>query len=398
MNKATVKEVDFKGKKVIVRVDFNVPLDEQGRITDDARIRAALPTIQHILAQGASRLILMSHLGRPKGKVVESMRLSPVAPRLAELLGEAVEKLDDCIGEEVKKEIEKSSARIIVLENLRFHPEEKSGDESFAKELASLAEIYVNDAFGTAHRAHASTTIIAQFLPAAVGFLIEKEINFLSQALEPNHPYVVILGGAKVSDKIDVVENLIQKADTILIGGAMAYTFLKSQGVDVGSSRLEADKLELAKGILAKAKERNVEIVLPPDHVAVDAVDNPSSKTICETIAEGFMGVDVGPKTIELFKGKLASAKTVLWNGPLGIFENPAYSEGTKAVAEFLATLADATVIVGGGDSAAAAKKFGVAEKLSHISTGGGASLEFLEGKELPGIAAIPDKTKVNWY
>jgi len=390
--KATLKDIDFKGKKVIARVDFNVPLSEDGEIRDDARIIAAMPTIQYVLSQGAAKLILMSHLGRPKGKAVDSMRLAPVAKRLAELMGEGVHQVNDCVGDEVKQKIEASSARVILLENLRFHPEEKAGDEAFAKELASLADVYVNDAFGTAHRAHASTTIIAKFLPSCLGYLMEKEVTFLSKALNPDKPYVVILGGAKVSDKIGVVENLIEKADRILIGGAMAYTFLKSQGIDVGNSRIEADKLDLAKEILSKAKEKNTEIVLPIDHVAVSSVDNPDSKKTVEIISGDFMGVDVGPKTLELFKQKLQDAKTVLWNGPLGIFENPSYADSTKEIAVFLTALTEAIVIVGGGDSASAAKTFGVADKLSHISTGGGASLEFLEGKELPGIAAIADK------
>jgi len=391
MAKLTVEDLDFKDKKVIVRVDFNVPLDEQGKITDDVRIKSALPTIKYLLDKQAKKVILMSHLGRPKGKVVESLRMNPVAERLSILLEEEVEKLDDCIGEEVKNKIETADKRVILLENLRFHSEEEKGDEDFAKELASLADIYVNDAFGTAHRAHASTTVIAKLLPSCLGFLMEKEVNYLSCALLPQKPYVVILGGAKVSDKIEVINNLMEKADKILIGGAMAYTFLKSQGKEVGNSKVEEDKLDLAKSILEKAKQKGVKIVLPVDHLVVDNIDNPSSKKIVEEISSGFLGVDIGEKTIDLFKEELKEAKTVLWNGPLGIFEKDDYAKGTKEIALYLAQL-ETTVIVGGGDSVSAAKKFGVVDKLSHVSTGGGASLEFLEGKQLPGITVIPDK------
>ncbi|MEI8349114.1 MAG: phosphoglycerate kinase [Candidatus Omnitrophota bacterium] len=392
MAKLTVKDMDFKGKKVIMRVDFNVPLDKQANITDDTRIKEALPTITYVLDKGAKKVILMSHLGRPEGKVVENLRLTPVAKRLAELLGQDVEKMDDCVGSDVKKKIDASSKKVILLENLRFHPEEEAGDDQFAKQLASLAEIYVNDAFGTAHRAHASTTVIAKFLPSCLGFLMEKEVTHLSCALSPEKPYVVILGGAKVSDKIDVISNLMEKADKILIGGAMAYTFLKSKGEAVGSSRVEADKLDVAKDILKKAESKKVKIILPIDHVVIDNLEKPTAKKTVKVIPQGFLGVDVGPETIALFKKELSDAKTILWNGPLGIFEKDDYAKGTKDIAEYLATLKAATVIVGGGDSASAAKKFGVAAKLSHVSTGGGASLEFLEGKQLPGIAIISDK------
>ncbi len=394
MSKVTIKDLDLKDKKVIVRVDYNVPLDDSIRITDDTRIKASLPTLKYLLDAGAAKVIIMSHLGRPKGKVVDTMRMNPVAVRLSDLLGESVQKLDDCVGDAVKKGIEDASERVVLLENVRFYKEETDGDQEFAKKLSSLADVYVNDAFGTAHRAHASTTIIAKFLPSAVGFLIEKEITYLAQALDPKKPYVVILGGAKVSDKIGMVENLIEKADTILVGGAMAYTFLKSQGKTVGSSRIEADKLDLAKSILEKAQGAGVKIVLPVDHLVVSALDNPESKktTADVSIEDGWLGVDVGPKTVDVFKEELKNAKTVLWNGPLGIFETPDYASGTKEIALLLAELTDSVVIVGGGDSAAAASRFGVKEKLSHVSTGGGASLEFLEGKELPGIAAIPEK------
>ncbi|MFA5008177.1 MAG: phosphoglycerate kinase [Candidatus Omnitrophota bacterium] len=393
MAKLTVRDMDFKGKCVIMRVDFNVPLDKKtGEITDDTRIKEAMPTIKYVLEKGAKKLILMSHLGRPDGKVVDGLSMNPVAKKLSQLLGEDVEKLNDCVGDEVKKKIDASSKRVILLENLRFHAEEEKGDENFAKQLASLAEVYVNDAFGTAHRAHASTTIIAKFLPSCLGLLIEKEVKYLSSALSPNKPYVVILGGAKVSDKIDVISNLMQKADKILIGGAMAYTFIKSKGEDVGNSRVEADKLDVAKNILKDAEKRKVKIVLPIDHLVIDNLENPKVKKIVDSIPAGFLGVDIGPKTVELFKKELGDAKTVLWNGPVGIFEKDDYAKGTKALAECLANLKNATVIVGGGDSASAAKKFKVADKLSHVSTGGGASLEFLEGKALPGIAIIPDK------
>ncbi|MCK9574136.1 MAG: phosphoglycerate kinase [Candidatus Omnitrophica bacterium] len=393
MSKVTVRDMDFKGKIVIMRVDFNVPLDKkQGSITDDTRIKEAIPTIKYVLDAGANKLILMSHLGRPDGKVVDSLRMNPVAARLSQILGEDVEKLDDCVGDEIKKKIDASSKRVILLENLRFHGEEEKGDEKFAKQLASLADIYVNDAFGTAHRAHASTTIIAKFLPACLGLLIEKEVKYLSLALSPQKPYVVILGGAKVSDKIDVISSLMQRADKFLIGGAMAYTFLKSKGEDVGASRVEADKLDLARDILEKAESKKIKIILPVDHLVVDNLENPRVKNIVNNIPAGFLGVDIGPKTVELFIKELSDAKTVLWNGPVGIFEKADYAIGTKALAECLANLKQAMVIVGGGDSASAAKKFQVADKLSHVSTGGGASLEFLEGKALPGIAIIPDK------
>ena len=392
MNKVTVKDVDLAAKNVIVRVDFNVPLDEQGKISDDSRIAAAQDTIRYILDKGAKKVILMSHLGRPKGKVVEKLRMDVVAQRLAKLIGEEVTKLDDCIGEEVKSAIAFSSARVILLENLRFHPEEEKGDEGFARELAALADIYVNDAFGTAHRAHASTTIIAKFLPSCVGFLMEKEIEYLSKVTHnPQKPFAAILGGAKVSDKIGVVDNLSKKVDRILIGGAMAYTFLKAKGEEVGASLVEEDKLGLAKKILDDTHQAGVDVVLPIDHLVVEDVGKPETKKVVEVIPQGYKGVDVGPRTVDLFKEKLKDCKTVLWNGPLGIFETPDYAGGTREIAEYL-TQVDAIVVVGGGDSASAAKKFGVKNQLSHVSTRGGASLEFLEGKKLPGIAVIPDK------
>jgi len=393
MAKLSVKDLELKGKKVMVRVDFNVPLKE-GKISDDARIQAALPTIKYILSQNPRKLILMSHLGRPKGKVVDELRMNPVAKRLQELLGEEVLKLDDCVGEAVKKEVDSFAARVVLLENLRFHPEETKGEEEFAKKLAELADVYINDAFGTAHRAHASTTIIARFLPAAIGFLMEKEIENLGKvAYHPDKPFVAILGGAKVSDKIGVIENLLDKVDVIIIGGAMSYTFLKAQSKNIGSSRFEEDRLRLAGDILKKAEEKGVEIILPLDHLVVESLDNPASARVTdrEEIPEGFLGVDVGPKSIERFKEELRGAKTVLWNGPLGIFEKDEYARGTKEIALFLAEIS-AVVVVGGGDSASAAKKFGIKDKVTWVSTGGGASLEFLEGKELPGLSIIKDK------
>ncbi len=392
MKKLTVKDVDLKGKKVIVRCDFNVPLDDSLNITDDMRIRAAMPTIKYILEKQPSKLILMSHLGRPKGEVVEKMRLTPVAKRLEEMLGEKVLKLDDCIGEAVKEAIDNSSERIVLLENLRFHKEETKNDPEFAKQLASFADIYVNDAFGTAHRAHASTVGITQYLTSVAGLLLEKEINYLGGAVtNPEKPFVVILGGAKVSDKITLIENLLKKADTILIGGGMAYTFLKALGKNIGDSLLEEDKIGTAKSLLEKAKDSGVEIILTDDCLVVKDFNDPSTKQIVTDIPDGWQGVDIGPKTIQMFKDALSKAKTVVWNGPVGVFEIDDYANGTKEIAEYLATLKDATTIVGGGDSAAAVKKFKVEDAMTHISTGGGASLEFLEGKELPGIAALTD-------
>jgi len=391
MNKLTVKDIDVKGKKVFVRVDFNVPQDEKGAITDDTRIRSALPTINYLIGKGAQKIILASHLGRPKG-IDQKFRMDPVADALSRLLKRKVVKLNDCVGEQIKKEIESSNDQIFLLENVRFHPEEEKGDENFAKQLASLADVYVNDAFGTSHRSHASVHGIAKYLKAASGFLMEKEIGFLTKVTyNPQKPFAAILGGAKVSDKIGVVEHLLDKVDAILIGGAMAYTFLKVKGEKVGSSRVENDKLDVAKDILSKAAQKKVKIILPCDHVVVRAIEDAASKRTVKEIPEGFMGVDIGPESVALFKKELAAAKTVLWNGPLGIFENDAYAEGTRKIAEYLATL-KATVVVGGGDTAAAANKFKVAEKLSHVSTGGGASLEFMEGKELPGVSALCDK------
>ena len=397
MNKLTVKDIDLKGKKIILRADFNVPLDDNQNITDDIRIQAALPTIQYILEQGPAKLILMSHLGRPKGKAVETMRLAPVAKRLQELLGEDVLMASDCVGDAVEKEIAASPARVVLLENLRFHNEETDNDAGFAKKLAALADLYVNDAFGTAHRAHASTEGITQYLTSAAGFLLEKELNYLGQAVSnPARPYVVIMGGAKVSDKILLIENLLTKADAILIGGGMAYTFLKALGKLIGNSLLEEDRVPTAKELMEKAKKAGVNLVLTTDFVVVDGFDKKDTVRIVDEIPDGTESIDIGPKTREEFKKVLSTAKTIVWNGPVGVFEIEPYAQGTKEIAEYLAQLDDATTIVGGGDSAAAAKKFGVAEKMTHISTGGGASLELLEGKELPGIAALTNKDEVN--
>jgi len=393
MAKLTVKDLELNQKNVLMRVDFNVPQDANLEITDDSRIRAALPTIKYILEKKAKKLILISHLGRPDGKVVEKYSLKPVAKRLAQLLGVSVKMLDDCIGSEVKNEIARAQERIILLENLRFHAEEEKNDPAFSKQLADLGDVFVNDAFGTAHRAHASTEGVTRYLQSAAGFLLEKEMQYLGMALKnPARPFMVILGGAKVSDKIGVIENLLPKSDAILIGGGMAYTFLKAQGKEIGNSKLEADKLELAKDILAKAKLKNVKIVLPIDHVVVDKIEATAKITLVgENIPAGKIAVDIGPKTIELFKATLKNAKTLVWNGPLGIFEMDAFSKGSEEIAKFIATL-KATTIIGGGDTAAAISKFRLEDKMTHISTGGGASLEFLEGKTLPGIAALTDK------
>jgi 3-phosphoglycerate kinase len=393
MSKLTLKDVDLKNKKVLIRVDFNVPQDANLNITDDTRIRASIPTIKYILQNGAKKVVLMSHLGRPDGKVVEKYSLKPVANRLRELLGEPLKFLNDCVGNNIKKEIETAKERIVLLENLRFHPGEEANDPNFAKELASLADIFVNDAFGTAHRAHASTEGIAHHLKAVAGFLLEKEIKFLSNAISnPKQPFMVILGGAKVSDKIGIIENLLPKCNTILVGGGMAYTLLKAEGKSIGNSKLEKDKIELAKSILEKAKFLKKEIILPIDNAVVSEISAfAKAEIVGENIPEGKIAVDIGPKTISLFKDKLKPAKTIVWNGPLGIFEMDAFSKGTQQIAEFITTL-NSTTIIGGGDTAAAVAKFKLEDRMTHISTGGGASLEFLEGKRLPGIEAIADK------
>jgi phosphoglycerate kinase len=393
MAKLTVKDLDLKNKTVLMRADFNVPLDGEFNITDDTRIRETLPTILYVLAHGAKKLVLMSHLGRPDGKRVDKYSLKPVAKKLADLLGEKINFLSDCVGPDVKAAVDSSLDRVILLENLRYHAEEEGNDEGFAKQLASLADVFVNDAFGTAHRAHASTAGVDKFLKSAAGFLLEKEIKYLGDAVSnPKKPFMVILGGAKVSDKIGVIENLLPKCDAIIIGGGMAYTFLKVQGKSIGNSKLEKDKLDLAKIILEKAKAMKKEILLPVDHVVVETVDpNAKSEIVGEQIPEGKIAVDIGPKTIQLFNSKLSEAKTIVWNGPLGIFEMDAFSKGTEEVGKCLAGLKSVTIL-GGGDTAAAVAKFKLQEEMTHISTGGGASLEFLEGKTLPGIAALTDK------
>ncbi len=392
MQKMTVRDINIKGKKVIVRVDFNVPMDGE-HITDDRRITAALPTIQYALSNGASKVILMSHLGRPKGTGFEKdFSLLPVAQRLQELLKEKVLFLNDCVGPAVKEAIVKSTERVILLENLRFYKAEEKNDAAFAKELASLADVYINDAFGTAHRAHASTAGITAYLPSVAGFLIEKELQYLGNAINnPKRPLAIILGGAKVSDKIELIKNLIPKADSIIVGGGMAYTFLKAQGINVGNSKLEKDKVDLSRELMEQAKKAGVELVLTTDFVITQSFTSDDCK-VSDVIPDGWESLDIGPKTIERYKAVLSKAKTIVWNGPLGVFEREAYAKGTRAIADYLASLKDVTVIIGGGDSAAAVSKFGLEDKMTHISTGGGASLEFLEGKELPGIAALNDK------
>ena len=394
MDKKTIKDIDIKGKRVLMRVDFNVPLNKDLEITSDARIKAAIPTIKYALDSGA-RLILMSHLGRPKGKVAEGMRLTPVSDRLSELLGREVIKLDECIGPKVKKVVSGiKDGEVVLLENLRFHAEETKNDTGFAKELASLGEVYVNDAFGTAHRAHASTEGVTKFLKVAVaGFLLGKEIEYFEKALsDPPKPFVAILGGAKVSDKITVIENLLDKVNALLIGGGMAYTFIKAEGKEIGNSKLEPDKLDIARALKEKARRKGVKILLPVDHLIADKIDADSStRVVDETIPQNWMGVDIGPKSVDEFKKELRNAKMVIWNGPLGIFEISKFARGTEDIARFVAGL-KATTIIGGGDTASAISKFGLESSMSHISTGGGASLEYMEGKVLPGIAALNDR------
>jgi len=392
MDKLTLKDVSLKAKNVLMRVDFNVPLDDKLNITDDTRIRATLPTIKYILEQNPKKLILISHLGRPEGKKDPKYSLKPVAKRLEEILKEKVKFLDDCIGEKIKEEIKNSKEKVILLENLRFYAEEEKNDPNFAKELASLGDIFVNDAFGTAHRAHASTEGITHYLTSVAGFLLEKEIQYLGKTLEkPLRPFVVILGGAKVSDKIGVINNLLPKCDCLLVGGGMAYTFLYAQGKNIGNSKLEKDKVDLAKEILEKAKQLNKEFVLPVDHLVVDKIETGQNGKIVEDIPEGKIAVDIGPKTVEEFKKRLKTAKTIVWNGPLGIFEIDDFSKGTYEIASFMGNLS-AITIIGGGDTASAIAKFKLEDKMTHISTGGGASLEFMEGKVLPGIKALTDR------
>ncbi len=385
----TLNTMDVLGKRVLVRVDFNVPLDKKtGQITDDKRIRESLATIEFLIAKNA-KVILCSHLGRPDGTVAESLRMDTVAKRLSVLIGKPVQKLPDCVGEQVKRQVmAMQCGDVILLENLRFHKEEEENDVGFSKKLAELAELYVNDAFGTCHRAHASTYGVAQYLKSAAGFLVEKELRIMGKALEhPQHPFVAIMGGVKISDKIKVIENLLVKVDTLLIAGAMMFTFYKAQGKNIGASKAEADAVAVAQKLL-----RNPKIVLPEDTVIADKFEPTAQSKIVDVTAipDGWMGLDIGPKTIALYTRKLQTAKTVIWNGPIGVFEFEKFSVGTKEIASCLASL-DAVTIVGGGDSAAAVQQLGYADKMTHVSTGGGASLEFFEGKKLPGIAALEE-------
>ena len=394
MNKKTVKDIDVKGKKVLVRVDFNVPLDENKNITDETRINAALPTIKYLLDNGAA-VILCSHLGRPKGEFNMKYSLAPVAARLKELFPGKVTFATDVIGDSAKATVAAvKPGEIVLLENLRFHAEEEKNDPEFAKKLASYADIYVNDAFGTAHRAHASTAGVADYLPAVAGFLIGKELDIMGKALEnPERPFVAILGGKKVSDKIGVINNLLDKVDTLIIGGAMAYTFFKAMGLETGKSLVEEDKIDLAKSLIEKAEKKGVKMLLPVDTIVADKFgeDANTENVDRDKIPEDMEGLDIGIKTRELFASEIKNAKTVIWNGPMGVFEIEKFAGGTKAVAAAMAECKGITII-GGGDSAAAVEQLGYADKMTHISTGGGASLEFLEGLELPGVAALNDK------
>ena len=393
MTKLFIEDLDVKGKRVLMRVDFNVPLDPSGRVADDSRIRAALPSIQYIVGHGG-KLVLMSHLGRPKGKRVPSLSLAPVAARLSEILRQPVRQVDDCVGPKAAKAVAAMApGDAVMLENLRFHPEEEKNDAAFSEELASLGDLYVNDAFGTAHRAHASTVGVTRFLPqAAAGYLMRDEMQYLGKLLsDPARPFVAILGGAKISGKIAVIENLMTKADRILIGGAMSYTLLKAEGIPVGASLVEPGMIETAAGILASAPARGGALLLPEDHVASLKADgtSPAETVGRDGIREGWIGVDIGPRTLARYGAEIDAARTIFWNGPMGIFEVPAFAEGTRGIARRVAE-AKAVSVIGGGDSVAAVNEFGLAGKITHISTGGGASLEFLEGRELPGIAALP--------
>jgi len=393
--KQTLKDLDLRGKRLLIRVDFNVPIDPRTRaVTDETRIRESLPTIRYALGHG-SAVVLMSHLGRPDGTRVASLSLAPVAERLGERLNRPVIFLEDCVGPEVEARVKHLRAgEVALLENLRFHPEEERNDPAFAARLARLGDLYVNDAFGSAHRAHASTEGVAHHLPAVAGLLMEKEIKYLGGALaSPARPYVAILGGAKVSDKIGVLRRLLERVNRVLIGGGMAYTFLKAQGHGIGVSRLEAEKLGLAKQLLEQATQRDVTVLLPFDHVITTSLDPGSEARSVATvdIPDGWLGADIGLSTIDAFVKALADAKTVVWNGPLGVFEQGRFSEGSRRIAQALAGLEGATTVIGGGDTAACIHQFRLADRMSHISTGGGASLEFLEGKTLPGIAVLKD-------
>lgn len=394
MNKKTIEDIQGKGKRVLVRCDFNVPLDENLEITNDNRIQAALPTIQYLMRHGA-RVILCSHLGRPKGEVNPKYSLKPVAARLSDILGVDVPLAEDVVGPSAKSLAEGlKDGDVMMIENVRFEKAETKNDPAFAEQLASLADIYVNDAFGSAHRAHASTEGVARYLPAVAGFLIGKELDIMGKALEnPDRPFVSILGGAKVSDKIGVINNLLEKVDELLIGGGMAYTFIKARGGKIGHSLCEDDKVELAGELLKKAKQKGVKLLLPVDNVCGKEFSNDTERLTVDagSIPDDYQGMDIGPKTRELFAGEVKQAKTVIWNGPMGVFEFENFAEGTRAIAQACAECAGVTII-GGGDSAAAVQKMGYGNKVTHISTGGGASLEFLEGIELPGVAALNDR------
>jgi phosphoglycerate kinase len=394
MNKMSVEDIDLKGKRVFCRVDFNVPMKD-GQVTDETRIRAAIPTIKYLIEQGA-KVLLASHLGRPKGKVVEEMRLTPVAKRLSELLGKDVKKVDEAYGPTVAAEVEKmNEGDVLLLENVRFYPGEEKNDPELAKSFAELADVYVNDAFGAAHRAHASTEGIAHHLPAVSGFLMEKELDVLGKALSnPERPFTAIIGGAKVKDKIGVIDNLLEMVDNLIIGGGLAYTFVKAQGHEIGQSLLEEDKIDLAKDFMKKAEEKGVKFYMPVDAVIADQFsEDANSKVVSiEEIPADWQALDIGPKTAELYSNVIQESKLVIWNGPMGVFEMDKFANGTKAVAEALAEANDTYSVIGGGDSAAAVEKFHLADRMSHISTGGGASLEFMEGKALPGVVALNDK------
>ncbi|ATH93236.1 phosphoglycerate kinase [Bacillus glycinifermentans] len=394
MNKKSVKDIDVKGRVVFCRVDFNVPMKD-GKVTDDTRIRAALPTIQYLTEQGA-KVLLASHLGRPKGQVSEELRLTPVAARLGELIGKEVKKADEAYGDAVKAQIsEMKAGDILVLENVRFYPGEEKNDPELSKAFADLADVYVNDAFGAAHRAHASTAGIAEHLPAVAGFLMEKELEVLGKALSnPERPFTAIIGGAKVKDKIGVIESLLEKVDNLIIGGGLAYTFVKALGHEVGKSLLEEDKIELAKSFMDRAKEKGVNFYMPTDVLVADDFSNDANTKVVPVseIPSDWEALDIGEETRKTYADVIKNSKLVVWNGPMGVFELDAFAKGTKAVAEALAEAKDTYSVIGGGDSAAAVEKFGLADKMSHISTGGGASLEFMEGKELPGVKALNDK------
>ena len=395
MNKRTVRDIDVKGKKVLVRCDFNVPLDENKNITDNRRIVGAVPTIKYLLDNDC-KVILCSHLGRPKGEVKKEFSLEPVAKELSRLLDKEVKLADDIIGESAKSlTANMKNGDVVLLENVRFDAREEANDPEFAKELASMAELYVNDAFGTAHRAHSSTAGVAAYLPAVAGFLMEKELNFLGTTLEnPERPFMAILGGKKVSDKIGVIDSLLEKVDTLMIGGGMAYTFFKAMGYNVGNSICELDKLDLAKSLMEKAEEKGVKLMLPVDtKLGKEFSADTESKTVKYTeIPDGWEGFDIGEETIKLYEEELSKAKTVIWNGPVGLFEFDQFAVGTNSIAKYLGSLDGVTTIIGGGDSAAAIEKLGIGDKFTHISTGGGASLEFLEGKKLPGVECLLDK------